>query len=155
MDLLRRVAAGEMSALFGPSALDLDRHDRPHRFRERARTVLDTLPADQRQLIDRYTAGVNDGLAALASRPFEYWLLRAKPEAWRPEDTLLVVYAMYFDLQSQEAHHILSRAALQERVPADLFKFLLPATSRWDAPFDIATPSPGELPVPPATLPTG
>jgi penicillin G amidase len=153
MDLLRRVAAGEMSALLGPAALDLDRQDRPHRFRERARAVLDTLPADQRQLIDRYTAGVNGGLAALASRPFEYWLLRTKPEAWRPEDTLLVVYAMYFDLQSQEARHILSRAALQERVPADLFKFLLPATSRWDAPFDTAAPSPGELPVPPATFP--
>jgi penicillin amidase len=153
MDLLRRVAAGEMSALLGPPALDLDRNNRPHRFRERARAVLDTLPADQRQLIDRYTAGVNDGLAALASRPFEYWMLRTKPAAWQPEDTLLVEYAMYFDLQGQEIHHILSRAALQERVPADMFKFLLPAASHWDAPFDIAAPSAAEPLVPPATVP--
>jgi penicillin amidase len=153
MDLLRRVAAGEMSALVGPSALGLDRLDRPHRFRERAQAVLATLPADQRQLIDRYTAGVNNGLAALASRPFEYWVLRTKPAAWRPEDTLLVVYAMYFDLQYQEVGHILSRAALQERMPADLFEFLLPGTSHWDAPFDTAAGSPGDLPAPPATPP--
>ena len=68
MDLLRRVAAGEMSELVGPAALELDRRNRPHRFRERARMVLDALPPDQRQLLDRYTAGVNEGLASLARR---------------------------------------------------------------------------------------
>ena len=62
MDLLRRVAAGEMSALIGPSALELDRRNRPDRFRERAEIVLNAMPADQRLLIERYTAGVNDGL---------------------------------------------------------------------------------------------
>lgn len=153
MDLLRRVASGEMSELVGPAALELDRRNRPHRFRERARKAFDALPAAQRQLIERYTAGVNDGLASLASRPFEYWVLRTPPAAWRPEDTLLVVYAMYFDLQSDEVRHILSRAALRERVPADLFTFLLPATSHWDAPFDTAVSSSNPPPVPPATRP--
>jgi len=154
MDLLRRVAAGEMSELVGPAALELDRRNRPHRFRERARMVLDALPPDQRQLLDRYTAGVNEGLASLAARPFEYWMLRTQPAAWRPEDTLLAVYAMYFDLQSEEIRRILSRAALHERVPADLFAFLLPATSHWDAPFDIAPPSPDEPATPPAPPPS-
>ena len=153
MDLLRRVAAGEMSALVGPAALDLDRANRLHRFRERARSLVDTLAPDQRQLLDRYAAGVNDVLAALASRPFEYWVLRTQPATWRPEDTLLVVYAMYFDLQSHEVSRILSRAALRERVPADLFTFLLPATSHWDAPFDVATPPSVEPTTPPATRP--
>jgi penicillin amidase len=153
MDLLRRVAAGEMSELIGPAALELDRRNRPHRFRERARKAFDALPATQRQLIEHYTAGVNDGLAALASRPFEYCVLRTPPAPWRPEDTLLVVYAMYFDLQSDEVRHILSRAALRERVPADLYKFLLPATSHWDAPFDTAAPSIGLPPPMPATRP--
>ena len=153
MDLLRRVAAGEMAALVGAPALDLDRRNRPNRFRERARALIDAMPADQRALIDRYTAGVNDGLASLASRPFEYWVLRTEPAAWRPEDTLLVVYAMYFDLQSGEVSRILSRAALRQRVPADLFAFLLPATSHWDAPFDVAKPPPVDLATPPATRP--
>lgn len=153
MDLLRRVAAGEMAALIGPAALELDRRNRPNRFRERARMLVDALPADQRALLDNYTTGVNDGLAALKSRPFEYWVLRTQPVAWRPEDSLLVVYAMYFDLQSHEAIRILSRAALRARVPADLFAFLLPAKTHWDAPFDLAKPPPVDLPIPPATRP--
>jgi penicillin G amidase len=145
MDLLRRVAAGEMGALIGPAALPLDRRDRPFRFREHAQAALAALPAEQRQLLERYTSGVNDGLRSLRARPFEYWLLRTQPAPWRPEDTLLAVYAMYFDLQYGQVSRVLSRAALRERVPADLLAFLLPATSHWDAPLDgnsaLATPS--------------
>lgn len=44
MDLLRRTAAGELAALFGPAALDLDRAHRPHRFRHRARQALTAVP---------------------------------------------------------------------------------------------------------------
>ncbi|MEX3687441.1 penicillin acylase family protein [Paraburkholderia sp. BR14263] len=149
MDLLRRVAAGEMAALIGPAALPLDRRDRPLRFREHAQAALAALSADQRELIERYTAGVNDGLRSLRARPFEYWLLRAQPAPWRPEDTVLAVYAMYFDLQYDQVRRVLSRAALRERVPADLLAFLLPETSHWDAPLDGQRP----LAQPPAALP--
>ncbi|MBB2926111.1 penicillin acylase family protein [Paraburkholderia silvatlantica] len=158
MDLLRRVAAGEMAALIGPAALPLDRRDRPLRFREHAQAALAALPADERELIERYTAGVNDGLRSLRARPFEYWLLRAQPAPWRPEDTVLAVYAMYFDLQYDQVRRVLSRAALRERVPADLLAFLLPETSHWDAPLDgqraLAQP-PAALPAaPPSWLPS-
>lgn len=153
MDLLRRVAAGEMAALIGPVALPLDRRDRPLRFREHAQAALAALPAEQRQLIDRYTAGVNDGLHALRARPFEYWVLRAPPAPWRAEDTLLAVYAMYFDLQYDQVARILSRAALREHAPADLLTFLLPATSRWDAPLDGPGASAPLPAAPPATRP--
>jgi penicillin G amidase len=152
MDLLRRVAAGEMAALVGPAALALDRRDRPLRFREHAQAALAALPAGERQLVERYTAGVNDGLRSLRARPFEYWLLRTQPVTWRPEDTLLAVYAMYFDLQYDQVTRVLSRAALRERVPADLLAFLLPATSHWDAPLDgksALAASPAELPATP------
>lgn len=156
MDLLRRVAAGEMSALVGPAALDLDRRNRLHRFREHARRLIEAAPPSERELIDRYTAGVNDGLSSLASRPPEYWLLGVRPAAWRPEDTALVVYAMYLDLQVQEARRILARAALRERVQPDLFAFLLPGTSQWDAPFDAASAPAADLlaaPAVPSTRP--
>jgi penicillin amidase len=152
MDLLRRVAAGEMSALVGSDALELDKRNRLHRFRARAHAIFEAMPADQRQFVERYAAGVNDGLAVLSSRPFEYWMLRTQPEPWRPEDSLLVVYAMYFDLQSFETRRILSRAVLRERVPADLYAFLLPASSHWDAPFDSASTPAGPARIP-ATRP--
>lgn len=150
MDLLRRVAAGELAALIGPAALALDRRDRPMQFREYAREAFAALSDDQQQLIERYTAGVNDGLRSLRARPFEYWVLRTQPAPWRAEDTLLAVYAMYFDLQYGQVAHVLSRAALRERVPADLLAFLLPATSHWDAPLD----GKSATEPPPAALPT-
>jgi hypothetical protein len=59
MDLLRRAAAGELSELLVPAALDLDRHHRLHRFRNRALTALAAAPADERRLIELYARGVN------------------------------------------------------------------------------------------------
>src|SRR5690606_6099125 len=40
MDLMRRSPAGELSALFGPMALDTDRAHRVHRMRARARATV-------------------------------------------------------------------------------------------------------------------
>jgi penicillin G amidase len=136
MDLLRRAAAGELSALVGPSAIDVDRRHRLHRFRARAHKIAAALDDHSRLLLERYVAGVNAGLASLESRPLEYWLLRTRPQPWTVEDTLLVIYAMYFDLQYEELHRTLARAALRERVSPQLLTFLLPTSSHWDAPLD-------------------
>ncbi len=134
MDLLRRTAAGELAALFGSMALDLDRAHRLHRFRHRAAQALAAAPADERALIDAYAAGVNAGLAALAAPPFEYLLLRLAPEPWRAEDTPLVVYAMYLNLQGQQWPRESTRGLLHDRLPPALADFLDPPGTEWDAP---------------------
>ncbi|HRD64746.1 MAG TPA: penicillin acylase family protein [Candidatus Competibacter sp.] len=134
MDLLRRAAAGELAALAGSAALDLDRANRLHRFRHRARRILETIPAEDQTLIAAYVAGVNAGLAALSSPPFEYLLLRTAPEPWRPEDTLLAVYAMYLDLQDSQRSRESVRGVLHERLPHELAAFLDPPGTDWDAP---------------------
>jgi penicillin amidase len=134
MDLLRRTAAGELAALFGAMALHLDRAHRLHRFRYRAQQVLATAPPEDQTLIAAYTAGVNAGLAALSAPPFEYLLLRTPPEPWRPEDTPLVVYAMYLDLQGQQWFHESARGVLYDTLPPELAAFLDPPGTEWDAP---------------------
>ncbi len=134
MDLLRRTAAGELAALVGSAALDLDRTHRLHRFRHRARQAMATAPLEDQALIAAYTAGVNAGLAALAAPPFEYLLLRVAPEPWQPEDTPLVVYAMYVDLQSQQWLRESARGVLHDRLPPELAAFLDPPGTDWDAP---------------------
>ncbi|WP_233236300.1 penicillin acylase family protein [Bordetella sp. LUAb4] len=136
MDLLRRVAAGELSALVGSDAVPLDRRNRLHRFRARAQAAYAALAADQQALLRRYADGVNAAAQANRARPFEYTLLRSKPEPWRPEDTLLVVDAMYLDLQSGEISRVLGRGLLRETVPQDLLTFLTPGSSDIDAPLD-------------------
>ncbi len=54
-------------------------------------------------MLKAYAHGVNTGLDALPVRPFEYLILRTRPHAWQPEDTMLVLYAMFFQLNDHSA----------------------------------------------------
>ena len=138
MDLLRRLAAGELAALVGAAALRVDREHRLHRFRARAEEALKDMPASDRALLDRYVAGVNAGLAALSTRPFEYAVLRTSPRPWQAADTVLAGFAMYFDLQGHQANHELARGYLKEHSSVEQLAFLLPTSTPWDAPLDAA-----------------
>lgn len=147
MDLLRRTAAGELAELFGPRALPLDRSRRLHRFRARARLALVRLPAAERALLDRYVAGVNDGLRALRAKPFEYLLTGTAARPWSAADSLLVIWAMYIDLQGNQAPRELARGWLRDHSDPAQLAFLLPEASRWDAPLDGGAGAPDLTPV--------
>ena len=136
MDLLRRSAAGELAEVFGPKALPLDRAHRLHRFRARAAAVLARMSPAERRFVEGYAAGVNDGVNALGARPFEYALLGGAPRPWTPSDSLLAVWAMYFDLQGNQEPRELARGSLAEYLDPAQLAFLLPESSRWDAPLD-------------------
>ncbi len=134
MDLMRRSAAGELAELFGAVALPADRKARVHRLRARAEAALALAPAAQRALIDRYRDGVNAGLAALGARPFAYLLTRTTPVAWRSEDTILVVDAMYFSLNDAGNRRELGFSALHAALPEPVWRFLSATGGSWDAP---------------------
>jgi penicillin amidase len=149
MDLLRRTAGGQLAELFGPRALPLDRARRLHRFRARALRTLETLAPPERAFVDRYVAGVNDGLGALAARPFEYLLTGTAPAPWRAEDSLLAVWAMFIDLQGNQEPRELARGWLRAHSNAAQLAFLLPQATRWDTPLDapsLAAPAEAALP---------
>ena len=152
MDLLRRAASGELSALLGARLWATDSTLRPHRLRDRAEAVVAALPPGHRAVLDAYTAGVNAGLDALGARPFEYLALRQAPEPWRPEDSILCAYAMWLDLQFDGGFgDELEQAALDATLPAPLVAFLTAEGDRWDAPIDgteiepVPVPSPADL----------
>jgi penicillin amidase len=153
MDLMRRSAAGELAELFGPRAVPLDRTHRLHRFRARAEQALARLTPAERSFVDRYVAGVNDGLEALAARPFEYVLNGVEPRPWTAADALLVVYAMYFDLQGGQEPRDIARGWLAGHLDAAQLAFLLPEASTWDVPLDAPLDAPAmalaAVPVPP------
>jgi len=142
MDLSRRLAAGELAELFGKVALEQDRKARLFRFRLVAREVIAQATAAERAVIEAYARGVNAGLAGLAGRPWEYWVLGQPPLPWRPEDTALVEHAMWWDLQANG----LRREILRQEINARLggpecgagwkcgLSFLYPAGTSWDAP---------------------
>ena len=136
MDLMRRNAAGELSALVGPKALPLDKARRLHRFRHRAEMGIAALPADERAVLDAYVTGVNAGLEALGSRPPEYLLLRQSPKPWVAADTVLVAYGMYLDLQNAQGRDDLAMGLLHDAVPADWYAFLTQHSADWQAALD-------------------
>ena len=148
MDLTRRAGAGELAALVGSAAIGVDKERRVHRFRETARQALNRAPPHIRELLAAYADGVNTGLAALRARPFEYLLLGQGPEPWRPEDTYLVIYAMYFQLHSTTLGRERRLALMHECLPDAMFAFLTQPGTEWDAPLEGKPVSPA--PVPPS-----
>jgi len=150
MDLARRMAAGELSALFGERALERDQSVRVFRLRHVARQVIDESTPAQRAWLEAYSRGVNAGLEALAVRPWEYWLLRATPLRWEPEDSILVVHSMWLGLQFDALRDEISRREIVLRVEQrianasldeadasraiEVLRFLYPRGDEWDAP---------------------
>jgi len=136
MDQLRRAAAGELGELFGSAALPIDRQTRPHLFRARARFLISHMAPAERAILNAYVAGVNRGLADLGAAPFEYALLRRTPKVWRAEDSLLVVYAMYLDLQHGTPELELNRARAAARLGPAMADVLYPLGGELDTALD-------------------
>jgi penicillin amidase len=134
MDLQRRQPAGELSALVGPRAIEVDAIIRVHRFRDVAERAYARTDASYRAVLDAYAGGVNAGLSALGSAPFEYHILRATPEPWRPEDSILTVLAMFNTLQGRQALFEQTMGAMRDALPESMFRFLSTAGSEWDTP---------------------
>ncbi len=134
MDLARRRAAGELAAMFGPVAIETDRENRLHRFRHRARQVLASSDEAEIAMLEAYAAGVNAGLGNLRVRPWEYLVLGADVEPWRPEDSLLVSYSMFLELNDSLGRRETGLELLDATLPPAMVAFLSPAGTDWDAP---------------------
>ena len=147
MDLSRRVAAGELSELFGPAALDVDKRNRLHRFRARAAVALQERSAQDLAVIDAYTSGVNAGLASIGGKPFEYELLRVEPRSWTRADVILVGYSMFMVLNDQQATEDIRRGMVHDALPQEMYDWLYQPGTPWDAPMEgeatPAVPMPG------------
>jgi penicillin amidase len=135
MDLMRRLPAGELSALVGPAALKVDLNHRRHRLRAVVEAACAQLPAAQKHELDRYRDGVNAGLADLRVQPWEYLLLNTKPQPWRSEDSALVIAAMYLDLNRDGRNEReLSFGQMRAVLPDALVDFLMAPDPDWEAP---------------------
>jgi penicillin amidase len=101
--------------------------------------MVEGMPSERRQLLQAYTEGVNAGLAALDQKSFEYLLLRLEPEPWLEEDSLLAVYAMYFELNDSTGKRESARGLLADLIDPELAAFLVPMGTSWDAALDGGT----------------
>jgi len=134
MDLQRRSAAGELSAILGSGLLKTDRDVRRHRFRNRAEAVIESLSTEDRAILAAYSVGVNSGLNDLKVRPFEYIFLRQKPKPWQSADSILTLYAMFLDLSYSTARTEEIWATVRDNMSPAMTDLFLPKGNRWEAP---------------------
>jgi penicillin amidase len=134
MDLARRRAAGELSALVGTRALIADRQIRLHRFRAEAQRAIASMDPEWRAILEAYTSGVNSGLSRLRKAPFEYTVLRQEPRKWLPEDSVLVVLSMFITLQDPDGSYEATLGTMHDVLPEAMANFLAPLGTEWDSP---------------------
>ena len=96
MELIRRMAAGELAALVGPAALELDIVHRGFGFARRIAEHPPDLDRETARLIDAYVAGINQFLADAERLPPEFILLGQAPRPWTRADVLAIAYYQTF-----------------------------------------------------------
>lgn len=132
LDLLRRVARGQLSEILGERTLQIDKDFRMlglGRIADREATTLEPEPL---RILEAYARGVNEFIRQHASNlPVEFSLLGYKPQPWRAADTLAISGYMYRTLADTREREI-NRAKVTARAGADRAKDLFSIESPLD-----------------------
>jgi penicillin amidase len=116
MDILRRVAAGELAEIFGEVALASDRENRTYGFRPAAEASLEAIGARTKGYLEAYARGVNQYIEQRRNRlPWEFLVLGYEPRPWTPTDALLV-HAYMYDVLTTTWRWELNRAKVTAKV---------------------------------------
>ena len=89
MDSFRRVGAGRLSELVGPSGLAADRFARYFGWKKAAEAQVATVGIESRELLEAYCAGINACMGQ-GKLPLETLLLAYKPDLWQFFDTAVL-----------------------------------------------------------------
>ncbi len=140
MDLLRRVARGQLSEILGSTTLAIDKDFRTLGFSRAAERDLAQMDAEPRKLMEAYARGVNKFIEEHQDRlPLEFTLLRYKPLPWQPSDALAISGYMYRTLTDTRERE-LNRAKVTERAGADRARDLFSEEAAMDH-FVVGDPS--------------
>lgn len=126
MDLLRRVARGQLSEIVGSDALPLDQEFRTLRLGAAAERDVTLLDPEARSAMEAYARGVNQFIQQHQKNlPLEFSLLNYKPSPWQASDSLVIAGYMYWTLTSTWQDE-LDRMKVTERIgperARDLFR---------------------------------
>jgi len=92
------------------------------------------LSDEEHEVVQAYADGVNAGLTSLGAKPFEYFLTGTEPRPWEKADSILVVYTMYMELNDERANRDVRRGLAHRVLPPNVFGWLYPEGTSWDAP---------------------
>ena len=129
MDGLRRLAAGELSAIVGPAALESDKEARRLRMRRIAEQVYTEMPQADKVAMQAYARGVNAYIESHRGRyGIEFTLLGYDPRPWSVIDSLLCGLRMFRDLTSDWQAKLVKQQMLRSGEP-DKVNYLYPNRS--------------------------
>lgn len=127
MDLMRRIGAGRLSEVVGEETVGIDRTMRVFGLYRLAEVNFLLLPSDVQRALRAYADGVNAYLAQHEGAwPPEFYLLRYRPEPWRPADSLVWGRLMALQLSDNWRQEFL-RWQLARRLTPDQLESLWPA----------------------------
>ncbi|MHA1108270.1 MAG: penicillin acylase family protein, partial [Alphaproteobacteria bacterium] len=127
MDFNRRLGSGRLAEVTGRRALPIDRIMRTLGVRRLAEKSFALLSPQARRAVEAYSAGINAYLDSHSGAwPIEFYLLRYRPEAWNPADSLLWGRLMAMRL-GRNWHSEAARALLSARLPPERLNELWPA----------------------------
>ena len=131
MTLLRRIAQGRLSELFGPSTLAYDDFMRRLDLAEAARSSLSAQDDSTLVALNSYSEGVNAWIqevnnGALGRGAPEFFLFESSIAPWSPEDSIAILKLFALQSSGQFQEEIL-RARLSMLIPPGRISDLLPA----------------------------
>ncbi len=132
MDFLRRTACGELAAVLGAAAIELDKLHRVYGFRRVAETLLTHASDHARRVLDSYARGVNAFIdqCDTKSLPLEFQVLQYQPAPWTAVDSV-ALGKLFAEKLSFTVDVDILRALLSD-LPADRLAWLLPSCSSLD-----------------------
>lgn len=132
MDLLRRTARGELSEIFGRTTLEEDKRRRVYGFAVLSEKILQRATPAARTALDAYARGVNAFIGTLDDKtlPAEFRLLKYRPRAWQPADSI-VIGKIFSELLSTTWQTDVMRQAFAD-LPAAKKDWLFPVRSPLD-----------------------
>ena len=132
MDLLRRVARGQLSEILGKSTLPIDKDFRTMEFGRAADRELGLMDKDSRDIMEAFARGVNRFIEQHGKHlPLEFSLLNYKPQPWQPTDSLTISAYMYRTLTNTWENE-LDRATVEARVGPERSKELFSSEAAMD-----------------------
>jgi penicillin amidase len=149
MDASRRLAAGELAELLGPSMLKHDRQQRYLQMRAACERGMAALNPQERHLLEAYAQGVNAFIERNRDRlPLEFKLLHYTPARWRVLDSLLIGANMHQMLNTQYDVELKREKLIRHLNPQEISDLYPQSSWRDLPPAEQADPSAAAEPLP-------
>ncbi|MEQ2354306.1 penicillin acylase family protein [Pseudoalteromonas piscicida] len=124
LEVQRRFAKGELSAVFGEDTVTIDAQMRALGLYHAAEKALQSLSPQAQNSLKAYAAGINYYLAQSAQLPPEFVLLDVYPDPWQPLDTLAMAKLLAYNLSDgmwQDLTRFSSLRILDKQAQFELF----------------------------------